>query len=304
MFLRPSIVCVQCGNHFMTYVCTYLYFETKQNQSFYIAGCYAPDRVRKLFDVWHERSQKSSQTIVTKIYDKTSSNWDQQTQKHRIGILALEVYYQCIPLCLSTCTATFETICDSYQNRFESILRICHEVSAFDCHHSPSQSDTGDKILEYSPDIDPPLFLLAILCRDPGFRGQALILLRRMHEARHGGNNDCINVKILITVLALEEQGLSPAPRSCGDIPEPNRIKLLSFDKGNKGNLRLKYAKNPYQGPKATIKTIEAHIKAKNIPRLGSASLWPLGECIRIAWHLGLVRLPRRRCWCKSYGTL
>lgn len=87
------------------------------------------------------------------------------------------------------------------------------------------------------------LMCLQKRCRDPEIRRRAIIVLSHIHRTEGGlevGNSAALgNVMI-------EESGLASAT-SCGNIPESNRLRLLSISHFWKtGQRRVRFVKSPY----------------------------------------------------------
>ena len=285
-------------------ICQYLYFQSKQHHDFYSKNSPALAKVRRLYYLWHERAWSSAQTLASKTYKAASPSTVHLDDDHHRGMLAFEAHYQCVILCLTTCVSTTETVYDAHLSKFKDILRICQALFSYYHNNEPDRVEAPDNIFQYSPGMSPPVFIVASLCRDRVVRREATNLLRRMHEARHGVDDECVTARMAETLIALEEKGLSSAPEMSRDIPESNRVRLLAFDLNGHGDLHLMYSRAPYLGPEATIESIQVHVNAENLPFLRPAALWPISETVRLAGYQGLMRTPVRRCLCKSYGRL
>ena len=276
-------------------ICQYLYFQSKQHSDFYSEGSLALQKIRRLYYMWHEAAWKTSASST----NPNSSRNSPATHEHKRGLLAFEAHYQTVMLMLSTCTSPFETIYDSHLARFSDILRIC--TSLFDTYYSlPSppestspESNTSensplvaqypspqevvdpsypsraarDQIFAYPPGMVPPLSLLGFDCRDPVLRRGAMTLLKRMHAALHGPDDECVTALIIRMVTSLEEANLPTKPAKQEDIPEANRVRLTSMELRSQGTVILTYRRSPYAADNE--ETISAKVKAKDIPTIG-----------------------------------
>lgn len=262
-------------------LCQWVYCQSKQHKSFWASESPALGDVKALFSRWHR--------LAWQYVRKDKSNKQIMDPDE---VLAFDAHYQMVWLLLNCASSPQEMIYDQFVPKMRDVLRTCYILDA------RTAKTAGSHMLSQSPGLLPPVFVIALACREPDVRKGAIRLLQRMHANRHGLEDECSAGRLAETVMELEEMGL-PVVRHCHEIPESHRIRPLMMDLTQSEKVILTYARSPYKDVHRT----SIPLRARNVPSM-KAKLWPPSELVRVGGYQGLIRLSTWTCLCKAYGTV
>lgn len=183
-----------------------------------------------------------------------------------------------------------EMLWDSYVDECRAQVEICEKLIGT---HAMFSSD--DSILA-DPGVAPPLWQVAIGCRDPVVRRRAIALIH-LHHRKWGHPDDCFIGMHAQAIVNLEEQGLGDVS-CCSDVPESRRIRPVDYDFNTPGVVRSTYTRSPY----LVHETFQFPFPSRDLPVVRSFKLFPLSETMRLAGYQLLLRPKARGCRCKSFG--
>lgn len=185
-----------------------------------------------------------------KIYsERWSSALDalsKSTSTERRTIILLRAARIASLVMIQTMSAPDECAYDVHVPAFASIIDLYSEIFPPSSMHLHFEFPTGSGVID-------TLRMIARRCRDPTIRRQACDLLScccRNEGLFSAGVTGALNRKI----IEIEEAGLDN-PQSCTDIPERNRIRVLttSFFLGDQRRMRIQYVRHPYDTAKCSI---------------------------------------------------
>ena len=176
------------------------------------------------------------QTILDDWYAKTTvlldQNIHQQDHNFMRGALFLKLHYRVACIVLHTISYADEMLFDNHVQDFEAIVTLSAEFLKFSNGDSKYDNPKCLPLTKLSFGFDlgivAALFLTALHCRDPFIRRGAIGILNSGHR-REGAWDSYAGAKIARYIMGIEEQGLKHV-RSCADVPESSRVKLLNGD--------------------------------------------------------------------------
>ena len=142
-----------------------------------------------------------------------------------------------------TMPATSESIYNDFTSKFAFLVAEAKRLNAMG--YRDRISSTRKVTFGFDLGITPVLFLVASRCRDPYLRRTAIEQLRACRR-REGAWDSATAARIAERIMAIEEAGISPL-RTCHDVPESHRIRLLSTDAHpHNGRIRSYFVRAPY----------------------------------------------------------
>ena len=179
--------------------------------------------------------------------------WEPAMQRLALGLTnvreqqaarLLQIHYMTCRIMLSTVFSKGrETIFDKYTDEFEELL---DELTTFMSIADSAQQSGEKHIPSFSIDmgIIPPLYWIAIRCRDPSIRHRALALLHRCKHREGAWVGPHTAVAAQATV-ALEQAGLDV--RGASDIPEARRLHNAFYKVDGYGQLTVTYQQRCFE---------------------------------------------------------
>ena len=136
-----------------------------------------------------------------------------------------------------------ESIYDDYTSTFAFMIA---EVKRMNAMGYRDRTANGRNVtFGFDLGITPVVYLVASRCRDPYLRRSAIAQLKAF-KRREGVWDSTTAARIAERIMAIEEQGISHV-KTCKDVPEHRRIRLLSTDAHpHNGRMRLYFVRAPY----------------------------------------------------------
>lgn len=143
--------------------------------------------------------------------------------------IMLAVHHQVVSILLEASVFTTESAYDNFTVEFKNILaKIALHIERQRQTTLRNKINHEKPLPQFSHDLGllAPLFVISTRCREPTLRRQALRVMGRLHRTE-GVWDSCAAVSVAERIINIEEKGLARA-RSCADIPESHRIKVLN----------------------------------------------------------------------------
>jgi hypothetical protein len=179
---------------------------------------------------------------------------------------------------------------DYFTNFIRRKVDLCEEVG-----NETRFFESADGIL-MDPGPVPPLWQMAIGCRDPTIRRRAIRLIHE-HHRKCGHEDSCFIALHAQAIMDIEEEGLSNIQTS-SDIPESRRIRPVAAEFNIPGVMRMTYTRSPY----VLRETRDVSLPDAHIPTGIVFRMWPNSQIMRLSGYQLLIRPEARGCRCKSFG--
>ncbi len=227
-------------------------------------------------------------------FTRNASSWPIREQ---LQARLLHVTHDMLTIALQCQRQRNEIAWDEHLPKFQEMLATSYDI----CHHAKTYRharDPNDMDFLISPGVLPPLWLIGSSCRDPLTRRQSVELLR-LHHRQCGHTDECSAVTRIEATIRLEEHNI-PLARTCDDIPESSRVRVLESDLTQAGLMTLTFARSPYITAREII---EVPYHSTTPPPKRKYQLWPIATCMKLAGYQVLIRPRMSSCVCKSYGN-
>ncbi|KAJ9634422.1 hypothetical protein H2204_006247 [Knufia peltigerae] len=225
-------------------------------------------------------------------YSRNSGSWSVRAQLHA---RLLHVFYNMVSVALQCQRYRDETVWDKHIEDFEKMFQTCYDI----CQNREmylDSKDPNDMGFGMLPGVLPPLWLLGMSCRDPMMRRRAAELIR-MHHRQCGQVDECSAAVLVDAVIQLEEEGTAIA-RTCGDITESHRVRVLESDLTKPGKMTVVFTRAPY----TQRQTVDVAYSSSTTLPSRPYRLWPIVASMDLIGYHGLIRATGRTCVCKVYG--
>jgi hypothetical protein len=197
----------------------------------------------------------------------------------------------------STHKITFHSYCspdelrwDEYMCEMRGKVEACVQIA------SQSESYRSEDYILMDPGVIPPLWMIAIGCRDPILRRRAIALMQD-HHRKCGHDDQCILALHAEALMNIEEAELGDI-ESCQDVPEAQRVRPIAADFGTPGFIRVTFTRSPYRIHETKLVPVPGNQQHAT----KTLKLWPLSQTMRLAGYQLLIRPEPKGCRCKSFG--
>lgn len=240
-------------------------------------------QVLPIWEKWHVKLLQ---------YSRNSDLWPMRTQLHA---RLLHVFHDMILIALQCQRHRDERVWDQHLEDFEKIFETCYDI----CHNPETYQDSedpNDMGFGMTPGVLPPLWLIGMCCREPILRRRAAELLRT-HHRQCGQMDDCSAAVLVDSVIRLEEEGI-PIARSCNDIPESRRLRVLQSDLTQPGKMTVLFSRAPH----TQRQSVDVAYTSNTTLPVRTYRLWPVVAAMDLIGYQGLIKSSGRTCICKAYG--
>ena len=268
----------------LSQICHWLFLKTRKLPN----ATRAPrhPEVEELYRQWAES--------LARLKLRNLGRW---SQRELLRIQFLDFYHHKILITLECQSMTTETYWDQHMEHMAEDLALCQVVVQNPMIYDSAVLHPLQIDFEKSPGVVAAASQIAVACRDPQLRRQAVEVIRRHHH-QCGHNDNCAIAVMVDLIIELEEQGLGSV-RTCRDVPEENRIRPLIADFTTPGQFSLTYARSPYTVQQQVTRAFESETATFARP----FKLWPMGATMRLTGYQGLIRTRSRGCVCRSFGA-
>lgn len=188
--------------------------------------------IHSTLEKWHSRFDR--------LLDQSRHRQDFDFQTAAITTKLHATVATILPVTLPSGT---ESIYDDYTAKFAFMIAEAKRMNAMGYR---DRNAKGRKVtFGFDLGITPVVYLVASRCRDPYLRRSAIEQLKAF-KRREGVWDSTTAARIAERIMAIEEQGISRV-KTCKDVPEHRRIRLLSTDAHpHNGRMRLYFVRAPY----------------------------------------------------------